>query len=464
MAATCNVCYEDIASAVSCGSCEFKTCVSCAQRYLLDSTRDAADCMSCHAVWDREKLLEAFPKKWVGKEWKIRREDLLFERERGMMPATQLYLQWQETKTALREELQQVIAEEKALKVIKHERKQLDADQVHRWRYLSLRHQQLTFEVQRSHFRDPTNAATQGIPPPHTLSKLACPCPADGCLGFVAASTWQCGMCKTAVCRECHEVSKEGHTCKPESILTAQQLAKESKPCPHCAVPTFRISGCAQMWCVMCHKPWNWNTGQSEEGQTIHNPHFFEWQRRNGGAGEHREWHQDPYAFPPLYHQLNHPAPQPQRRRRVDTPVVPPELADELVTLNRRLMHLWAVERRKLTDRRFEDNMDLRVKLMRKEITDAQFKRVLQQREKKRAKFTEYAGVLTDYCARVRGLLRDMVLKDKLCNIPSVLEAAKQAWQESREHLQKVATRYDAVTPKYFEEDFWAKLAGVRRV
>jgi hypothetical protein len=37
------------------------------------------------------------------------------------------------------------------------------------------------------------------------------------------------------------------------------------------------------MWCIECHCAFNWTTGTIETGY-VHNPHYFEYQRRNGNA------------------------------------------------------------------------------------------------------------------------------------------------------------------------------------
>jgi hypothetical protein len=47
---------------------------------------------------------------------------------------------------------------------------------------------------------------------------------------------------------------------------------------------TSCVKNCSQMWCISCKTPWDWNTGKIEHGGMIHNPHYYEWMRRNGNA------------------------------------------------------------------------------------------------------------------------------------------------------------------------------------
>jgi hypothetical protein len=58
-------------------------------------------------------------------------------------------------------------------------------------------------------------------------------------------------------------------------------LNKEAKPCPKCAASISKIDGCDQMWCTQCRTAFSWRTGAIETA--VHNPHYYEWKRRNGG-------------------------------------------------------------------------------------------------------------------------------------------------------------------------------------
>lgn len=127
-------------------------------------------------------------------------------------------------------------------------------------------------------------------------------CPGEGCRGFLNEA-WVCGVCDLSVCRHCQvgleedevapercaditEACAEGkhwHICNPDQVATARMLARDTKPCPKCKALISKIDGCDQMWCTQCQTPFSWITGQVEEGR-VHNPHYYEWMRRNKGS------------------------------------------------------------------------------------------------------------------------------------------------------------------------------------
>ena len=118
-------------------------------------------------------------------------------------------------------------------------------------------------------------------------------CPAEGCRGFLSTA-YKCGTCECWACVECHvSVGKEkecGHMCDPQTVETAKAIKAETRPCPKCGTRIFKTDGCDQMWCVMegCGTAFSWNTGNIVTG-IIHNPHYYEWLRRREGGELPRE-------------------------------------------------------------------------------------------------------------------------------------------------------------------------------
>jgi len=118
-------------------------------------------------------------------------------------------------------------------------------------------------------------------------------CPAENCRGFLSTA-YKCGTCEAWACQACMvSIGKDRdatHTCNPDMVESTKMIRAETQPCPKCGTRIFKVDGCDQMWCTMegCGTAFSWTTGHIVTG-VIHNPHYYEWLRRNGGGALPRE-------------------------------------------------------------------------------------------------------------------------------------------------------------------------------
>lgn len=119
-----------------------------------------------------------------------------------------------------------------------------------------------------------------------TRRSWVCRCPRDECRGFIQNRSYKCGTCDGKICKDCRiplTEEDEEHECNTEDIETVQAIQRDCKPCPNCGVHIHKIIGCDQMWCTQCQTTFSWRTGRIVTGH-VHNPHYFEYMRANGGG------------------------------------------------------------------------------------------------------------------------------------------------------------------------------------
>ena len=448
---SCGVCCESFNKSnharVTCPFCPFGACVTCHERYLCDTTEDA-HCMSCRKGWSRETLVDNFTQKFVSRTYKQRREDLLFEREKSLMPATQPYVELElkirglnpkiaelkHKKDLAQEEwgrtsalklgplaVEHGVATEFEASIIRHklaqEKRKVVSDILIDIEHLEWHQNQL---MHRLH----------GGQVEHEKRQFVRACPFADCKGFLS-TVWKCGMCDNWSCPECHEVKgkeKDGaHTCDPNNVATAQLLAKDSRNCPKCAAMIFKINGCDQMYCTQCHTAFSWRTGRIETG-TVHNPHYYEYMRARGTL-QRNPGDVPCGGFPDYVTVLTN-------LRSIGRGDVRYVL---IANAHRAHGHCqWAVIPRYDTNR-IEDNRDLRIKFMIGDISNDIFKSKIQQREKARQRKTDIRQVMEMMLAVLNDLFQAFVQDkeiDTLCTSLLGLQAHVNAT------LDKISTRY----------------------
>jgi hypothetical protein len=282
MTEECGICFDKFNGSnrkkCSCQYCQVSYCRECVGNWLT-TIIDEPRCPNehCKKAWSREYLDGIMTKVWRDSTYKDYREKLLMDRERALLPSTQPRIEAineanrieREVITKMRERRREVTAQIRLLQ------QEDNGIQTQIW---DLNHQCLRMRN------------GEGVDEAAAKSHKAFVrrCPAEGCRGFLSTA-WKCGVCELYSCSECHEVKGVArdsvHTCDPNNVETAKLIAKDTKACPKCGEMITKIDGCDQMWCVSCHTAFSWRTGQAASG-VVHNPHFYEWQRRqnNGEA------------------------------------------------------------------------------------------------------------------------------------------------------------------------------------
>lgn len=96
----------------------------------------------------------------------------------------------------------------------------------------------------------------------------------------------KCHVCNSIYCPECGVKldSSEDHICLKDEIESFKELQSNTRPCPNCASPIFKIEGCNHMFCVKCKTSFDWRTGEKISGYS--NPHRDEWLNNMGISTE----------------------------------------------------------------------------------------------------------------------------------------------------------------------------------
>ena len=349
----CLVCLEEYKvknkrnPKIICQHCPAHACRQCHQRHLLLTYEDP-HCFSCKRGWNSDFMGTNFPVSFRNGALRAHRRKVLFEREKTLLPALQIYAEYRRTIERLltrRHELflefgneyhpgdtvaynwktlknklfvvgHNIGREKKEIKRLKEitdpielpsvpvllkkaretrdalkmvENELLEKVATLEPRYLALKEQ---YDTVCQEYRDIVNLYA-GKEAGSQRREFIMRCPAEGCRGFLS-SAYKCGTCECWACVECHvSVGKEkecGHTCDPNTVETAKAIKAETRPCPKCGTRIFKTDGCNQMYCVMdgCQTAFDWVSGNIVTG-VIHNPHYYEWLRRREGGTLERE-------------------------------------------------------------------------------------------------------------------------------------------------------------------------------
>lgn len=296
---TCSICCETltkkIRAPVTCMYCNHEACQQCFRKFLLDSNQTEPSCMACRRPWNAEFVESQVPKTFLKTEYANKRREILFGLERAKLPGTMdLAARFKEA-TEIQARMKAYAARNReigrAMDAIKNTY-QVGYTRTYKKRpdYVALDEEKkqiaqnyMNDRMRMDAIRWPHLTAAQPTAPVPLALPPIFPCPLPECRGFAGgASGDACGLCKTAVCQKCRQTMEgDEHACNPDDVETVKALKKDTKPCPKCAAPIFKIDGCDQMWCLACKTAFSWRTGEIERGR-VHNPEYFRWLRESG--------------------------------------------------------------------------------------------------------------------------------------------------------------------------------------
>jgi hypothetical protein len=219
-------------------------------------------------------------------------------------------------------------------------------------------------------------------------------------------------------------------------VETVKLLAKDTKPCPECGEMIFKASGCSQMWCTACHCVFDWNTMEVDKG-IVHNPHYFEYQRRNGTLerqpGDVPGGCDEGFEYRHLWTIYQH---YPHSREAVDK-------------VYRLFNHFEAAHRH---IRGVQDvNLNSRKDFMRGKISEYQFKFRIQKNEKHREKIRDIRNI-DEMCRTVLGDIL-MQLTNQTVTIEEFNLMALNLVKYTNDSYQKIKVIYDNCVMNFIDEE-----------
>jgi hypothetical protein len=270
----CDICNEKINKstrlAIACEYCGSECCRECFNKFALETLESA--CMFCKKPF-KDDFIESVSAKKFFKEFKDRKFEIIFSREKSLLVETQ-----PEAELILKQKADRKIIHDNQLviKILEEDMKK------HRYckKNMEIRKQ---FKDKIAQLENENRKIRRNDEIPVTKTFIM-NCPDNDCRGFLS-SAYNCGICNKYFCPDCLEKKvcrfDDTHICNSETKETMKLLKTDTKKCPNCRVPIFKTDGCDQMYCITCHTAFSWNTGKIETGR-IHNPEYFRYLRDNG--------------------------------------------------------------------------------------------------------------------------------------------------------------------------------------
>lgn len=267
--ASCQICTQRFTKTrypVKCPSCEFLCCGECVSKYHRSKSMHP-QCMSCGQAWTSEQVAALLTKRSHLRDVFNSRNDLLLHEQIRLVPQTVPYLEavvnTEEATDTVRRMAESV---KKATKILR------DAKAMEREALLALRNSQMQLnQLQKIIMEDRGHNSVRSAR-----------CFSNFCDGWVRDGQ-ACAKCGKSACFKCMSAvdRMEEHVCEKDKLLTANSIREDTKECPTCLTLISKVSGCNDMFCVVCKTTFNYRTGAVDRKGNS-NPMFYDWLRSLG--------------------------------------------------------------------------------------------------------------------------------------------------------------------------------------
>jgi len=183
------------------------------------------------------------------------------------------------------------------------------------------------------------------------------------------------------------------------------------------------------MFCIGCHKAWNWNTGKIETGP-VHNPHYYEWAARIGLENLQQRQQQDPCNRRAVWNYWHF-----SNLVRDNTPSIA-GLGDKFRRVHQFLNHTAHHEVESSRNRVNQNNTDLRISYLRNKMDDTVYKKKLIAREIQRQKDVRLLDVYETLSMVSEQLLSD--LANRRLTFPQFFDRLKEAEKFVNENISEI--------------------------
>lgn len=380
----CSICIEPFdkkRKPITC-YCGFICCSSCSATYILGE-KQKPKCMSCKQEWGRKFVVDNFSKTFVKNEYTGLIRDILFDTETALLPATQPFVEKKLKIEGL--ERGRLEIQKERLKI------QTEVDKLYK------KETDVINEIRKLQNKTETERR-----------EFVRKCPNQTCNGFLSTSL-KCELCHIHACSKCREIMPPDseHTCCPNILANIRMMENNTKACPKCASMIFKIDGCNQMFCTICHTAFSWTTLEIQT-KNIHNPHYFHWlqtqEPQQGDQGQTADLNLGCQITSQFSLQL---------KKRLKQNLDPNE--NLIYEICRNILHIQDIEYTRFTTH-YNDNLYLRARYLMNKISKEEFKKQVQRNDKGVEKKNEIRTLLTMYVDCMRNILHRLYLDVTMIN------------------------------------------------